>query len=269
MKIGESGFNFAPKLWLDLLMRVAKINYMKKILFLCLAVALAITTTQFASATDNPLHGALIALDAGHGNGATGAVNATYGLAEANVNLDVVVALEQKLTDAGAIVVFTDRVSNRKARVDSAIKRCKASEAGRKCDVLLSVHHNGNASSTHDGTLVIYNERKDIPLATFLHDALIDSLGLPDEEYLHGGYGMTVYGNTVSALTEAYYITNDCEAELYLFGTTSTPSCNKILYPDGDRVGQEAQTLFDGLENYFSRPDEGPGGGKGNGKKPN
>jgi N-acetylmuramoyl-L-alanine amidase len=251
--------------------------YMKKILFLSLVVALAITVTQFAFATDNSLYGTVIALDAGHGGGETGAQYPANCFAEnpdtclifeEDVNFAVVNKLEQKLVDAGAIVVFTDRVANRKARVDSALAKCKASPAGRKCDVLLSVHHNGNIDSSHDGTLVIYNEKRDVALATAIHDALIAGLGLPDEEYLHGGYGMTVYGNTVSALTEGYYITNDCEAQLYLFGTTNTPSCdNKTLYPDGDRIEQEAEILKQGLENYFNRPNEGPGGGKG--KKPN
>ena len=225
-----------------------------------------------------PFDGVLIALDAGHGNGATGAVHAKYDLAEADVNQDVVLALQQKLSDAGAIVVLTDRVSSRRQRVNSALDKCKQSSLNRKCDILVSVHHNGNGDPTHDGTLAIYNEKKDIPLAVALHDALVRplplGLGLSDEGYLSGGYGITVYGNLISAVSEAYYITNDCEAELYLFGATQTSSCDKTLYPDGekgDRVEQEAQTLFDGIENYFvANPvgeDDGGNGNKGNNGK--
>ncbi|MCP6719365.1 MAG: N-acetylmuramoyl-L-alanine amidase [Patescibacteria group bacterium] len=173
-------------------------------------------------------------------------------MAEADVNWSVVVALQQKLEDAGATVVITERLSSRRERVKDAIKKCKATELARKCDVLVSVHHNGSSSSTHDGTLVIYNERKDIPLAKALYNALIEGLKLPDEGYLHGGYGMTVYGNMVSAITEGYYITNDSEAEQYLNGT---------------RVAEEVQALFNGLASYFDGEYDFDNGNKGgNGK---
>jgi len=239
---------------------------MKK-LFLSSFLLFALLALPVGAVT--PFDGTLIALDSGHSETSTGAVNEKYGIAEANVNQDVVMALKQKLTDAGATVVLTDRVSSRRQRVNSAIDKCKQ-ELGRKCDILVSVHHNGNNDSTHDGTLAIYNEKKDIPLAVALHDALVSplplGLGLPDEGYLSGGYGITVYGNLISAVSEAYYITNDCEAELYLFGTTQTASCDKTLYPDGDRVEQEAQTLFSGIANYFTA-NQGGGDDGGNGNK--
>ena len=161
------------------------------------------------------------------------------------MNLDVVLVLKEKLKADGADVVLTregdETMDSRKSRVDLAIEKCNALY-GRKCDILVSVHHNGNSSPTHDGTLVIYNEKKDIPLARALHDALIAGLDLDDEGYLHGGYGMTVYGNLVSALTEAYYITNDVEAEAWKAGT---------------RTPQEANALYNGLISYFSAK---PGG---------
>ena len=105
-----------------------------------------------------------------------------------------------------------------------------------------------------------YTQKKDFPLATKLHDALVAGLGLHDEEFIQGGYGMTVFGNTVSALTEGYYITNRCEAELYLYGTTLTLSCDKTLYPDGDRVDREAQLQVEGLSSYFGSQTGGKGG---------
>jgi len=193
----------------------------------------------------NVVTGKLIALDAGHGGAEQGAYNATYDVYEKDVNLDVVLVLKEKLKADGADVVLTregdETMDSRKSRVDLAIEKCNALY-GRKCDILVSVHHNGNFSPTHDGTLVIYNEKKDIPLARALHDALIAGLDLDDEGYLHGGYGMTVYGNLVSALTEAYYITNDVEAEAWKAGT---------------RTPQEANALYNGLISYFSAK---PGG---------
>ena len=137
-----------------------------------------------------------------------------------------------------------------------AIEECK-SLYGRKCDALVSVHHNGSTDATHDGTMVIYNEKQDKPLATALHDAL-SALGLTDEGYDNGGYGMTVYGHLVSALTEAYYITNNWEAQQYLNGT-STQVCDSKSVLIGKRVNQEADALYQGLLNYFSAPSTKPG----------
>ena len=218
----------------------------------------------------NPLQGKLIALDAGHGGDEVGAqypansgTSAT--IYEKDVNLAVVYALKQKLEDStvGAKVVLTrkcdETISSRKSRVDMAIEECK-SLYGRKCDALISVHHNGSTNATHDGTMVIYNEKQDIPLANALLEALAP-LTENNEGLDHGGYGMTVYGHLVSALTEAYYITNDWEAQQYLNGT-STHVCDSKSIRIGERVNQEADALYQGLLNYFSAPPTKPGGRK-------
>ena len=234
---------------------------MKKIATIIFGLALLAVLP--AGATSH-LMGKFIALDAGHGGAERGAINASTGVMEKDVNLAVVYALKEKLDapETGAKVVLTragdETLDSRKSRTDYAIEQCKAL-AGRKCDILVSVHHNGSFSTTHDGTLVIYNERGDKPLAIALHDALKASLGLFDEGYDNGGYGITVYGHLVSALTEAYYITNDWEAEQYLLGTPFiTPSGYAVL--TGPRIDQEAQALFEGISNYFS---SGSGGGRG------
>ncbi len=207
----------------------------------------ALAFAGIALAATSSVTGKLIAINAGHGGTETGAINAAYGVAEKDVNLDVAKALKLKLEGDGAQVVLTregdETMDSRKSRVDLAIEKCNA-QYGRKCDILVSIHHNGNSDPTHDGTLVIYNEKKDVPLARALHDALIAGLGLPDEGYLHGGFGITVYGNLVSALTEAYYITNDAEAQAWKAGT---------------RTPQEVDALYSGLVNYFTAK---AGGGK-------
>lgn len=239
-------------------------------------LGLALLLALPANAATNYLDGKIIALDSGHGGPGEGlgAVNLKYGVAEADVNWNVREALKAKLNSqvgANGSVVMVARLSTRKERMNDAVAQCVALDLnhdgtadGRKCDVLVSIHHNGSSDPTHDGTLVIYNEKQDIPLATALHDSLIAGLGLNNEGYLSGGYGMTVYGHLVSALTEAYYITNDCEAELYLYQTTLTPSCNKTIYPDGDRVDREANLHVSGLTNYFASR---ASGGKGVNKK--
>ena len=217
--------------------------------------------TTLSQEPGEPLGGKTIALDAGHGGtepGATYPANSGTGalVYEKDVNLAVVYALKERLQAAGADVVLTreadETISSRRERVDIAIEKCKQ-QSGRKCDALVSVHHNGSTDPSYDGLLVIYNEKQDLPLATAIHDALS---GLPhpdpsetyrfvDEGLDHGGYGMTVYGKLVSVLTEAYYITNTWEAEQHIAGT-------------GERVEDEAAALFDGLLSYFaSAADDG------------
>jgi len=252
---------------------------MKKIFVACLLLiffSILISLGLISVKADTtPLSGKLIALDAGHGGDELGAVNQATGVAEKDVNLAVVYALKQKLEGAGANVVLTrvcdETISSRKSRVDLAIEKCK-SEYGKKCDVLVSVHHNGSTDPNYDGLLVIYNEKQDKPLAIALHDALWNGLTKPpepnvyiDEGLDHGGYGMTVYGHLVSALTEAYYITNNWEAEQYLKGATTTISnydlsstCNYSV-KIGDRINQEAEALYQGLLKYFSTPSTKPG----------
>ncbi len=207
----------------------------------------------FALAVTPPLEGKVIALDAGHGNGDPGAVNQKYQVTEADVNWGVVVALEGKLKTQGAKVVIAERLSTRRERVTDAVNKCQTLY-GRKCDALVSVHHNWNDDPAHDGTLVIYNEKQDLPLAQALYDSLLPLTDKP-EGFLHGGYGMTVYKNLVSVITEAYYITNDEKAARYL----------NDLNPDGisSLVLEEADAQVAGLASYFASQSSG---GKGKGR---
>jgi len=234
-------------------------------------VGLILSGAIYAQAV-NPLQGKLIALDAGHGGDEVGAQypansGTSTTIYEKDVNLAVVYALKTKLEvdnnsdgQPDNQVVLTrkcdETISSRKSRVDMAIEECK-SLYGRKCDALISVHHNGSTDPNYDGTMVIYNEKQDIPLANALLEALAPLTG-NNEGLDHGGYGMTVYGHLVSALTEAYYITNNWEAQQYLNGT-STQVCDSKSVLIGKRVNQEADALYQGLLNYFSAPSTKPG----------
>ena len=264
---------------------------MKKILAVSLLIVFPLAFVPFGLVSveaTNPLEGKIIALDAGHGGEELGATYpANYGvdaqIYEKDVNLAVVYALKEKLEadNNGDVIkdncVVLTRVCDetlpwRKERVDIAKEKCK-SECGGECNVLVSVHHNGSTDTNYDGLLVIYNERQDKPLAIALHDVLWTRLphnpnGFVDEGLDNGGYGMTVYGHLVSTLTEAYYITNDWEAEQYFPGTLLSVSeydmsstCDyQVRF--GNRVEEEAEALYHGLFNYFSSSGDGNGGGK-------
>lgn len=241
-------------------------------------IALAIPLLWASAFAASTLTGKIIALDAGHGNGEAGAVNEKYAVEEADVNWNVVQALKAKLEvpEIGAYVVIADRLSSRRDRVNDAITKCAALDFngdnigdGRKCDALISIHHNGSIDSSHDGTLAIYNEKKDKPLAEKMLAALTSLTG-KSEGLENGGYGITVYGNLISALTEAYYITNDCEAELYLYSIgdpritdlTQSQSCKDAGYILENRIDREAQLQVNGLSNYFGSQTGGRSGRK-------
>ena len=256
-----------------------KLRWLPPLALLLFAVAALLASGDSApgaAADHNSLHGKIIALDAGHGGtelGATYPANEgeSATIYEKDVNLAVVYDLKDKLSAAGAGVVLTreadETISSRKKRVDIAIEKCKE-QSGRKCDALISVHHNGSTVPSYDGLLVIYNEKQDLPLANAIHDALLLGLvyppGFVDEGLDHGGYGMTVYGKLVSVLTEAYYITNTWEAEQYC--PTLDASCRQVL--PGDRVSAEADAIAAGLIEYFSAQGDGDNGGGGNGCPP-
>ena len=71
---------------------------------------------------------------------------------------------------------------------------------------------------------------------------------------------MTVYKNLVSAITEAYYITNDEEAANYLAGSPMVLGGHTVL--SGARTQEEVDAQIAGLTNYFASQTGGKGGRK-------
>lgn len=215
-------------------------------------LVLALLVAIPVSAAGGPLSGKIIALDAGHGGGATGAVGYCNGeqVIEAHVNEAVRVLLAEKInSDGGGSAHLVARISSRSARVADA-------EAANS-DVLISIHHNGSTNKNADYTQSFVTQKNDKEFAKFIHPALVDKLGLPDRGVKNDGYGMTVYGSLPGVLTESYFITNPdgaCDYIDYLNGVLGT------------RVQLEAEAMYAGLVGYFSQTGGGSGGGKGNGK---
>ena len=224
---------------------------MKKGILIGFVGLMAVLIASSAVADTSSISGKLIALDAGHGGDYVGGYNILHDVAEKDVNMDVVLSLKERLEGAGAIVVLTregdETILDRSDRVDIAVEQCLAL-GDRKCDILVSVHHNGSTDVTHDGTLTIYNERQDKALAEALHDTLVPITGL-DEGYLNGGYGITVFDHIVSTLTEAYYVTNDDRAYAY-------------LYNHEEVIEEEVLAQFEGIVNYFTAMEDVPLTGK-------
>ena len=218
----------------------------KKILFALTLTTLLALQVSAASVLD----GKIIGLDAGHGNGTTGAIGAcgSVNVIEADVNLAVRTELTKLIEDnTNGTVHPIARLSTRKDRVADA-------EANGS-DILISIHHNGSSDTSVDYTKSFVTQKNDRELAKVIHPKLVSVFG-PDKGIKNDGYGMTVYGSLPGVLTESYFITNTNNA------------CDFLDYEAGvanTMVHQEAQAMYDGLLEYFSQSggdDDGNGGGK-------
>jgi N-acetylmuramoyl-L-alanine amidase len=125
---------------------------------------------------NHPFRGRTIAVDPGHPPlGATGPT----GLREAEANLAVALQLRRMLERAGARVLMTRTADT---AVDLRDRVALADTGG--ADLLISIHNNalpdGVNPFTNNGTSVLYNQPRSIPLATEVQRALVRRLGLPD-----------------------------------------------------------------------------------------
>ncbi len=194
---------------------------------------------------NTPLTGHTIGLDAGHGNGETGAVGycGDEAVPEYLVNEAVRNELALLIEGAGGIPYYIQQEATRKARVEDA-------EANGS-EVLISIHHNGSTNTEADYTQSFVTQKNDKDLAKVLHPAIVRLIGIDDRGIKNDGYGMTVYGSIPGVLTESYFITNQ------------TAACDFINYRDNlsldTRIHREARGMFEGLLMYFNEVDRGGG----------
>ncbi len=220
-----------------------------------------------AAAQTGPLEGRSICLDPGHGGDEPGAVNTAFGLVERDINLDVATRLRATLVASGAAVSMT-REGDETVSIRQRYQFCN----GTGADILVSVHTNSVSNQTVDGTLAIYFHRDDKVLATALHQAMNIRLGNVGWDFTEFGVrrdalGVVLKSDMPAAVAEPVFMSHPGEAE-WLAHTTadcSEPGTNEC------RRAQIAQSLYDGIVSYFENVGEepdGPGAGRGRGKKP-
>jgi N-acetylmuramoyl-L-alanine amidase len=123
------------------------------------------------------LKGMRIALDAGHGGEATGAVGTT-GLREKDMNLELVMMLKAELEKQGAYIILT-----RSDDSDISMQQRMSYLSEQNPDILVSIHNNaGGSPITAKGTSTYYRHIGYRPLSmTILNKLLelgIDNFGL-------------------------------------------------------------------------------------------
>ena len=185
-----------------------------------------------------PLAGKVILLDPGHGgrdNGATGPAGAR-GKLEKDVNLDLAIALEKVLCQAGAQVVMT-RASDVYFDLEPRAERIR----DVKPDLAISLHRNslgaGSNISTYFGVLALYTHPQSASLAGYLRDALVNGTTHHDGGMRWQSLAMCRIEECPSVLLELGFISNPAEYERMTRKST---------------INKEAQAILRGLIAYMA-----------------
>ncbi len=212
-------------------------------LVLLFVVALAfIFPTSLVHASTTVLTGKIIILDSGHGGSDPGAVNGS--LREADITLDIAKNyLEPMLEADGAVVYLTRDCDCTKTNEDRY-----TFANSHNGDVLLSIHLNGSTNPLKDGTQGLYGQKnKDMNFTKAIHQALYPSLSVPDLGVTNFASGVLLKSNMPATIAETVFITKSNEYNLLTDGT-------------GNRQLQIAESLHQGLLNWFSSPPTPPKG---------
>lgn len=176
---------------------------------------IAVAVVSVMRSTPYPVEGRIVVLDPGHFETPddTGAVNTVGGvrLEERDVNWEVTLLTKARLEEAGVVVVLTrqDRqFLHRDLRYEIADRA--------RGELLLSIHHNGVDDPRINYTVTFYSDDGDIAIARRAQQELVDQLGFPDSGIERETFGMTLNPSMPAALTEAWFITHDDTARVYL-----------------------------------------------------
>ncbi|MBT9260017.1 MAG: N-acetylmuramoyl-L-alanine amidase [Clostridiales bacterium] len=189
--------------------------------------------------------GRVIAIDPGHGGKDEGAVSSLGGFLEKDKNLEIALALGEKLKALGARVVYT-RTSDEPLRGDgreleARVQRMQEAQP----DVVISIHHDVAPSPKVRGVAVYYsplnlNVEASRRLASLVEERISQDLGLPR---LVSQYGRA----------QRYYVVTpvDAPAILVEMGFVSNPQDVAVM-KDPLYKEKAADAIVRGLEAYFS-----------------
>lgn len=161
------------------------------------------------------LYNKVIVLDAGHGGHDGGASG--YGIIEKHLNLDVTLALRDKLENAGAIVHLTRDADYFISLEDRAALSKKVG-----AHIFVSIHANAATPSAH-GIETYYSERpyngetnpypiESKLLATYVQKHLVSETDMNSRGAKHGGYVVLRKNTVPSILVELGFMTNANDA---------------------------------------------------------
>lgn len=191
---------------------------------------------------NSPLYGKRIWVDAGHGwipggKDDPGAIGTTYGTKEKVVNLEVALALQRQLEEAGAIVYMT-RTGDQ--GIDFRDRPAQVNRVRPPIDLFISIHHNSNTSPSVRGTETYYWTEQSWALAQYVHKAMVTYLGLPDRGVRRYDFWVVKETLAPSVLVELGYLSNPDE-EYFI----AEPGLGVRTYPEA-----AARGIFSGILDY-------------------
>ena len=215
-------------------------------------VLIAIVPVQGITVAKGVLKGQKICLDPGHGGTDPGAVNEDYELEEADINLDVAIALEGLLVKEGKATVVMTRTDNDTYMTNSdRYTFCNAEGA----DILVSVHTNSTIKTSLNGSMALYFHDDDWALAKAIYDVMYRDLEdtAPDDNFTdwglsHFASGVLMRSDMPAAIMEPLCMSYAPEAKLLDVSATVT----------GSRRWQIAQAIYAGVLNYYDNPPQTP-----------
>lgn len=171
-----------------------------------------------------------VVIDAGHGGYDHGAIYGGHN--EKDITLKIATKVEKLLKDAGVNAFMTrddDRFVSLSERVDIS--------NATKTDAFVSLHANALVSNPNmEGLQTYYYSNSGHNLAQFMHKALLDEVGMPDQRIRKANFWVCKYTNSPSVLLELGFMTNSKERDKL----TQESYQNKI-----------AKAVSEGLMNYF------------------
>ena len=208
----------------------------KKLLFLLTIIVLSIilVSSNKAIASTN-VSGHRIVIDAGHGGSDPGSTQC-IGLYEKDANLQIALGLEALLEADGATVYMT-----RDTDVYLTNRDRYTFANNTDGEILVSIHLNGSTDHDLNYTQGLYAKwQKDMTLASVLHEQLADDLGIPDGGLLQFASGVILKADMPATIQEAVFISN-------------TDECEALNDDNGGRQQQIAQSLYEGIDDWFSQ----------------
>jgi len=214
------------------------------ILFLALFL-----NVSYAASTS--VTGHKIIIDAGHGGSDSGST-ACQNLPEKTVNLDIAIRLRNLLQANSANVVMT-RIGD--ATLSNNDRYTLANNS--KGEVLVSIHLNGSTNTLIDGTQGLYGKsNKDKSFTQIMHNSVFSTLKTSSSHFTD--FGIT---NFASGLLLKTTMPATIQETVFISNTTE---CNLLKDGSGIRQQKIAESLYNGLINWFSQPQPLPKLPKGN-----
>jgi N-acetylmuramoyl-L-alanine amidase len=205
----------------------------KKYLTVLVLLVFSFMFVSKASAQTN-LAGHKIIIDAGHGGSDPGSMECP-GLPEKEANLQIAKILESKLKTDHATVYMT-RIDDSYLTNNDRYTYANSTDG----EILVSIHFNGSTNHDINYTQGLYAKwKKDINLASTIHNQLYPSLGIENGGLLQFASGVILKAEMPATIQEVAFISNSIECALLTDGSE-------------DRQEQIAQSLYNGIDEWFA-----------------